>query len=133
MIIRTTYFNNLRNVSEGANVISIAHSCPPWYGGREYKSLAPSSDLIDIWKKEFDVERYVERYMTEVILNLDLEKVLSELGPNPILVCHCGKIKKHFPKMTWDIPQLNKYEFCHRHLVAYSFEIADLGVETEEL
>lgn len=133
MIIRTTYFNNLKNVSEGANVISIARSCPSWFGGREYKSLAPSVDLIDIWKKDYNAEKYIERYMTEVILNLDLEKVLAELGSNPILVCHCGKKKKHFPVISWDIPQLDKFEFCHRHLVAYSFETSGLGVKTEEL
>lgn len=133
MKIRTTYFNNLKNVASGANVISIARSSPPWFGGKEYKLLAPSKDLVDLWKVEKKAQEYIDRYMVEVILNLDLEKVLYELGPNPILVCHCGKNKKDNILTDWKIPQSEKYQFCHRHLVTYSYEISDLNVITEEI
>lgn len=90
------------------------------YSGDCYLDLAPRKKFWRVWKdnrgKISDEENnrfYVQEYWNQVLSKLDPEKVYRELD-NSVLLCYEDN----------DL-------FCHRHIVAYWFEIL-LGVDVFE-
>ena len=105
-MIYTSYFANLKNIPEGYVPVSICGKAPEGYTGLQFKKLAPSYDIFSQYKETGDRAQYSERYIREILGNLDPHKIINELytlsnTQNVVLVCYEGKGK-----------------FCHRHLVA---------------
>lgn len=112
--MKTSYFANIKNLeAEGfTNLVSISQGESRWHKGKYtcFKMLAPSWDLI----KEVNENTYSERYIEEVLSNLDAQKIYDELGEDAVLLC--------FEKPD---------DFCHRHIVAEWFEL-QLGIVVPE-
>lgn len=84
--------------------------------------LAPKKEFWKIWhdnigkiSEEENTKYYVTEYYKEVLSKLDPEKTLELVPEDSILLCY----------------EKND-EFCHRHLVAYWFELF-LGVTSSEV
>lgn len=120
--MKTSYFGNPRireffdRQDPKPPVISIAASTPDWFQARQYPALAPPWGILSLYKKGMiDKDRYEEMYFAQVLRNLDVHKVITELGHDAILLC-------------WEKPG----QFCHRQIVA-DWIRANSGVEIEEL
>jgi hypothetical protein len=110
--MNTSYF---AIASKDPNAVSISLVSPKFAKGiREYKKLAPTSELLfKIKNKYITHEEYEEIYNEEVLGLLDPVEVYAELGPDAIICC-------------WE-----KSSFCHRHIVARWLE-HNLGIEITE-
>lgn len=108
--MQTSYFGNVRNLSEASIKVSIARGEPKFFDGFSYKKLAPSWDLVKIK----DENIYTKRYKKEVLDRLDPFQVYKDLGENAVLLC-------------WEKPG----DFCHRRLVAEWLE-ENLGISVPE-
>lgn len=108
-MIYTSYFANIKNLSNDMIPFSIARWKPKWYTGKTIISLAPSQELLLWWrasdKSDKSKEKYIKLY----------NKQLNEKDPRrlaALLHKECGE----------KIPVLLCFEkpenFCHRHLVA---------------
>lgn len=91
------------------------------YDGRYYSLLAPKISFWKVWRDNIGIRSeeennkyYVEQYYEQVLSNLDPEKVYKELD-HSILLCYEDSDK-----------------FCHRHIVAYWFELL-LGIKVPEI
>lgn len=121
-MIYTSYFSNInriKKINPEPNLISIARKSPSWYTGKEYKLFAPSWNILTQYKNSLPIGReklYTERFFNEILAPLDLqiEKIITELGNNPILLCY-------------EKPD----QFCHRFLV--SEWLNKKGFDCEEL
>lgn len=110
-MIYTSYFAQIRNFPENLTPISICGKVPNWYGGLQYKKLAPKYGFFMEWKKNHDNDYYIEHFQSEVLAQLNATEVILDLsrldygfnvGENDIaLICY-------------EKPS----DFCHRHLVA---------------
>ena len=109
--MKTSNYWNYR----GKNAVSIAAYAPNWYGGREYKKLAPKYELLKKYKEDGDKKHYTEKYLKEVLDALDPTEIYEELGEDAVLLC-------------WEKPG----EFCHRRIIAAWFKMK-LGIEVEEI
>lgn len=102
-IIFTSYYAKLRTGYLN-NPISISLYLPRGINLPEYRPLAPSENILSRWKRNHDVDEYIERY-TEQLSRLD-----------PLLVVNSLSEIYHSYECT-----LLCYErpdsFCHRHLV----------------
>jgi len=98
----------------GANGVSIAGNCHPYFGGRQFKILAPKHWFFRNYKITQNEEQYTERYYNLVLKPLDAAETYNVLGEDSVLLC-------------WEKPGL----FCHRRLVAEWFEL-ELGVLVPE-
>jgi len=112
MNLYTSYY---RKNGNNPKAVSIAGKAPVWYKGREYKDLAPKYWFFKKYKKDLDEEFYTKQYYAEVLDNLDLNKVLEDIGDGAILLC-------------WESSE----KFCHRHIVAEWLRKKE-GVEVKEL
>ena len=109
--MKTSYFANIKNLPDGANLISIARGNPSWYRGKTYLPLAPSWELI---KKTGFPEPYSTKYCEQVLNKLNPAEVMAEIGEDAILLC-------------WEKPG----DFCHRRIVAEWLE-KSLGIKVPE-
>ncbi len=98
--MNTTYFANLKNITS-TNIVSIALKTIPGFKGREYKALAPTWWILQEYKQDRDVDKYISNYTAHVLNTLDPYQVYLELGEDAVLCCY-----------------EKRDDFCHRHLVA---------------
>ena len=104
--ISTSYFAALSRIPEGYTPISICAKPPSWYGGLQYKKLAPTYDMLMEYKESGDWDRFSKRYINEVLFKFSRYQTVFDLvelanNRNIVLLCFEGKDKK-----------------CHRRLVA---------------
>lgn len=98
------------SIYNGDNGVSIAGRYPAYFGGRQFKTLAPLYWFFINYKLTQNKELYTERYNNLILKPLDAAKIYSVLGEDSVLLC-------------WEHPGL----FCHRRLVAKWFE-SELGI-----
>jgi CYTH domain-containing protein len=122
----TSHFNSTE--FDYSKAVSICGKPPAYYGGREYKKLAPKYWFFKKYKEDGDKDFYREQYYKEVLDKLDPEEVYKDLGKDAVLLC-------------WENPD----EFCHRHMVAdwfndkiiqyqgngFEVEVNEVGEENE--
>lgn len=106
----TSNFARIKLVPPDLEPVSIAAWTPRWAGKiRRYPALAPKREWLNMpW------DRYIRTYKG-LLASLDPRAVLKDLGPNPVILCHCAA----------------GYA-CHRRMAAEFFE-AKLGIEVAEL
>lgn len=110
--MQTSYFAISSNLP---NAISIALKSPDFYQGREYLPLAPTWEILSNYKKNHDIHLYTERYVSEILIPLDPQKVFEDLGKYSVLLC-------------WENPD----KFCHRRIVAKWLEDS-LNIKVPEI
>lgn len=108
-MIYTSYFAKLNKLPNDIIPISICAKAPDWYNGLEYKSFAPKYDFFIEWKKNHDNDYYIEHFQTDVLDELNIDKVIDELG---YLTSYDQS--KDVCLICYEKPS----DFCHRHLVA---------------
>lgn len=118
MMIYTSYFAKLRNISPAIVPISICGKPPAAYHGKQLKMLAPKWSFFKIWKETHDNDFYIRHYHEEVLNKLDAKKMAAMLrsisnDKDVVLLCY-------------EKPG----DFCHRHLVAKWFR--EHGIPCEE-
>lgn len=119
-MIHTSYFAKEQHIKNAGMVpIAITAKVPEWYTGLVYDKLAPTMDILMEYKRTGDRDRYIERYKTEVLDNLNaVDGIVMELFAlsrgNPICL------------MCYEKPD----SFCHRHLVAEW--LTENGIECKE-
>lgn len=117
-MIYTSYFGNIRKLPRDCVPISIALKSPSFYMGKVYKRLAPSSGILNSYKRTGDEEAYRLSYEQSVLGYLNAEAVAEQLrnlsgGAIPVLLCY-------------EKPD----SFCHRKLVCDWFNAN--GIECKE-
>lgn len=120
-MIYTTYFSKLKYLPSNITPISISRFPPKGVNILEYKTLAPSPELLRSYKATGDWAAYVSTYDNSVLSKLNPHQVVDDLlslakTADIALVC--------FEK---------DYLHCHRHLVAewlysYGYNITEYGV-----
>lgn len=114
---------NYENCKIG-NVISISgdKGKSAGFSGQTMTILAPKKSFWQIWhnnigkiSEEENIEYYIREFYNQVLKNLDSQEVLEKLPNKAILLCY-----------------ENNMDFCHRHLVAFWFELF-LGIKTYEV
>lgn len=120
-MIYTSYFAKLKKLPQNVIPISICGKAPEWYGGLQYKKLAPKYGFFMEWKKTHDNEYYIEHFQKEVLNTLNPLAILNELQcmiPNEIKEKMQSPAynndKYHIVLICYEKPS----DFCHRHLVA---------------
>lgn len=118
MRIYTSYFANKRKLVEaGIQPIGIALYPPRWFGGKSLKVVAPTRSILK--DPEFTEERYTNRYLNEVLANVDANgfiEALKELSQGEDVALCC-----------YEKPG----DFCHRHILAEWLN-KQLGIEIVE-
>ncbi len=109
------YTSNYRKHGAHPDAVSIAGRAPDWFGGKQFKKLAPKYWFFKKYKEDGDEEFYIAQYYEEVLNKLDPKEVYKELGEEAVLLC-------------WEPPG----KFCHRRLVAEWLQKA-LGIIIEEI
>ena len=111
-MIYTSSYNNCNTDKYNIYSISGDRGKKVGYVGNYYSALAPKKEFWQTWHDNIGVlsyddnnRYYINEYFKQVLLNLDVEKVYSELD-NSILLCY-----------------ENNADFCHRHIVSSWFEI----------
>jgi len=111
--MKISYYANMRKLPQDSNFVSIAGRAPEWYKGREYKTLAPKIWMFKQYKETKNIKQYIAVFYKEILLNLDPQKVLKDLGDDAILLCY-------------ETPE----RFCHRRIVAWWLnKTLNLGVQ----
>ena len=105
MKIFTSYFANIKNMVDEIP-ISVALWTPNDIDIIKYGELAPTSKILNYYKKYGNEKQYEIMYNEEVLSELNPHKVVEDLrylsnGKDVALICYEGKSK-----------------FCHRHLIA---------------
>lgn len=118
MEIYTSYFGNLKKIPDSIIPISIAGKSPDWYGGLEYKKLAPLLWFFQEWKENKDNNFYIGCYNEYVLRPLFAPFVKEKLA----LLSYY----KDVALLCYEKPE----DFCHRHLVAKWFK--ESGIEVKE-
>lgn len=118
--MNTSYFANFKYIK---NPVSISQGPPWWYGGAQYKVLAPAWELIKRAHHGYLTEHeYRLLYIESILVKLNPQEVyaylLTEYGENCTLLCF--EDLKH------------PGDYCHRRIVAQWFEDS-LGIEIPEL
>lgn len=106
MKIYTSNFANLRKIPSDIVPISICAKSPHWFHGIEYKTLAPSYEILSNWKNNHDAIQYMFNFNFKILGHLHARKVVEDLsslsrGNDLVLLCY-----------------ENRDCFCHRHLVS---------------
>ena len=91
--------------------ISICGKAPDWYGGLQYKKLAPKYDFFIKWKETHDNDYYIENFNKQVLSKVTTDTVIIDLFN---LAGLDGTEGKEICLICYEKPD----EFCHRHLVA---------------
>lgn len=111
-MIYTSYFSNLKHIPKNYVPISISRFPPSWYHGLSYKKIAPSAELLTMWKGGCTESEYVAFYEANVLDTLDSTDVINDLYRlSGVLV---DPDKEHIVLLCFEKPN----DFCHRHLVA---------------
>ena len=112
--MKTSYF---RNYGTHPDAVSIALFPPKFYIGSTYRTLAPSQELLQSYRRNLDKIAYVREY-DKILSKLNAAEVYDEIHElvdgEPILLCWEGSTK-----------------FCHRHLVAKWIK-DKLGIDVRE-
>lgn len=110
MQIYTGYFAKIKLYQEhGLYPISVALYNPRWMPNvMQYRTLAPTSSILDDYKKNHDVETYISRYYTTV-----LQGHLPG-GIREVLAHFCPKEYRGVVLLCYERPE----DFCHRHIIA---------------
>lgn len=108
-MVYTSYFAKLNKLPRDIVPISICGKAPNWYDGLQYKKLAPKYDFFMKWKETHDNDYYIEHFQTEVLDELNIDKVIDELG---YLMSYDQS--KDICLLCYEKPT----DFCHRHLVS---------------
>ena len=92
------------------------------FNGSYISELAPKKSFWKIWhdnigkiSEEENTRYYISNYYKEVLSKLDPKEVLNLIPDGSILLCY-----------------ENNNEFCHRHIVAFWFELF-LGINSSEV
>ena len=109
-MIYTSYFGRLSRFPENIVPISICGKAPDWYGGPQYKKLAPKYDFFMKWKETHDNDYYIKCFNEQVLDKLNAQDVLLELSEL------AGFNNRHNDICL--ICYEKSEDFCHRHLVA---------------
>ena len=113
-MIYTSYFANLKKLPKSMVPISICGKAPSWYGGLEYKVLAPKYDFFMKWKENGDNDYYIEQFNSRVLGGLCAKRIEFELYN---LAAQVNPFCKDICLICYEKPS----DFCHRHLVAKWF------------
>lgn len=123
-MIYTSYFAKLKSFPDNVTPISICAKAPSWYGGLQYKKLAPKYEFFMKWKENHDNDYYIKCFNEQVLEPLNAMDVLYEIYEL------LPEKEKTIWKMTNCLPWINPHvhialicyekssDFCHRHLVA---------------
>ena len=120
-MIYTSYFAKVKSLPESIVPISICGKAPKGYNGLQYKKLAPKYDFFMKWKENHDNDYYIKCFNEQVLNNLNITEVLSDLSD---MVLNLGKTDVCL--ICYEKPE----DFCHRHLVADWF--IKNGIKCEE-
>ena len=108
--MQTSYFAKYKE----DNGVSIARWKPNWYDGRYNTRLAPTEEMVRLWKAgKLTEETYTSMYCEDVLKGLSAKKVYAKYK-DCVLLCY---------EKTGD--------FCHRRILAKWLE-EELGVEITE-
>lgn len=111
----TSYFGQIKKIS---NPVSISRFPPFWYKGPRYSLLAPSEQLLNLYKLgKISNPEYTIRF-NDYLKTLDAAKVyetLTQSYGDCVLLCY-----------------EKSNEFCHRHLVSKWLE-ENLDISVTEL
>ena len=112
--------SNFARNGNNPNAVAISIGVPRGWKGRRYFKLAPSREMLNVSKEEFDA------YFYQKLSELDAREVYNEIvekfGENAVLLC-------------WESPNIR----CHRRMVAEWFEeeleitVPELGFERKEI
>lgn len=119
-MIYTSYYAKIKKLPEDVIPVSIAGKAPKGFKGIQYKKLAPKYSFFSVWKETHDNEYYIKHFNKEVLANLDIKQVISDLE----------NFKKDENSKIALICYEKSEDFCHRHLVAYWLKCN--GYECEE-
>lgn len=120
MKIYISYFAKIKNIPDDIIPIAICVKSPDWYKGKQFKTLAPTYDILMQYKQFGDTELYTQRFYSEVLNKLNALEIYEHLetlskGKDVVLIC--------YEKSS---------DFCHRHLVA-DWLSKELNINVEEL
>ena len=117
-MIYTSYFARCNKLPKGIVPVSIARQAPAGYTGLEYKTLAPTWDILSEYKQTKDERTYIQQYNYQLfLLSADqVVKELKELAQSDQIILLC-----------YEKPD----DFCHRHLVAQW--LTEHGYDTQEI
>ena len=118
--INTANYNNCR--TENGISISGDRGKKAGFTGRCFPELAPKKEFWEIWHdnigkipEEENIKYYATEYYKQVLSKLDPQEVYDVIPDEAILLCYEGNM-----------------DFCHRHLLAFWFELF-LEVRTSEV
>ncbi len=104
-MIYTSYFAKLKDVE---NPIAICGKSHEWYGGPQFRTLAPKWKFFSDYKAGLiDSDGYTKQYAELVTGQLDPHKVVQDL-----MAIYPGA--QNITLLCYEI----QTDFCHRHLVA---------------
>ena len=108
MVIYTSYFAQLKKVK---NPISIALWKHKWYNGPELLSLAPTKNILAIWKNSnqssADWQNYITSYTNEILNKIDVNILLNQIKQI--------YLNENFVTLLcYEKPE----DYCHRHIVS---------------
>ena len=119
-MIYTSYFAKIKDLPQHIIPISIAGRAPEWYGGPQYKKLAPKYEFFIKWKETRDNDYYIKCFNEQVLDKLNPEEVVKELDNillNITTTIDYNSDLIQVPKIAL-ICYEKPLDFCHRHLVA---------------
>ena len=108
---------------KSGNLISISgdHGKKVNFNGKFIREFAPKLSFWKIWEDNIgkidvyeNTKFYIREYYKQVLVNLDIEQILSE-EVDPILLCY-----------------EDSNEFCHRHILAEYIELK-YGIKVTEI
>lgn len=116
--IYTSYFAMCNKIPDNIAKVAISRGIPKGISCFEYKKLAPSWELIQLWKERGDWDLYTEVYNREVLSTLNQDDVVMDFLRMPdatefVLLCY------------------EKLPPCHRFLV--SDWLIEAGYDVTEL
>ena len=121
-MVYTSYFGNIKNLSDKYYPICIARWKPKWFIGPTILSLAPSIELLRWWRTSDKSE--VSKQIYTHIFNT----YLSTKDPYRLIKLLHEKCKDKIPVLLcFEKPD----QFCHRHLVQEWLN--KNGIECKEL
>lgn len=123
--ISTSYYAQLPKLAKDENnlLVSISSSIPSFVDTSKLislKSLAPTWDILNEYKKEPNEERYLQRFNEEVLSKVNLKEIVENLVKE-----HPGK---NIVFMCYEKPS----DFCHRQEIANHCEKI-FGIEVKEM
>jgi len=83
----------------GDKGVAISRTVPKGWVGRRYLPLAPTWEMLSLWKEgKLEEEDYIRLYHRDVLSELDRRRVIKDIGEDAVLLC-------------WEITG-----FCHRQI-----------------